>query len=64
MENTSLFEKQHKNECFTGIELLRLLCQYSGVQWDIKHMPKAMKLYTSKGIYTIQAGGGISFQPN
>ena len=58
MENTSLFN-QTKRRAFTGLELLKLFNKYSGCNWSIEHTPKAMKIYTHSGIYTITADSTV-----
>ena len=54
MENTSLYNnKQHRP--FTAFELFKLLCRYTQCQWDVKHTPVAMRIYTRSGVYTFEA---------
>ena len=60
MQQQTLFaaeKKQHKKRRpFTGFEMWKMVCRYSGRDFSDIHTPREVKIFTTKGVYTLPAG--------
>lgn len=55
---TTLFEDKKKKQrnALTAFDLLKLLCKYSGREFDGVQIPVCMRVYTTDGVYTFPVG--------
>ena len=55
---TTLFEdkKKKQRKPLTELDLLKMLCQYSGRDFSGVQTPLCLRVFTTEGVYTFPAG--------